>query len=88
VVTLRYNDPARYLADFGDYLSKGAVFVRWAGTRPDHKARVSLAILLPSGQTIRCDGEVVALLPSGFGISLKLTDTDRQVLSTEARLGG
>jgi hypothetical protein len=88
VVSLRYNDPARYLSDFGDYLSKGAAFVRWAGTKPDHRSAVSVAIILPSGKTVRCDGEVVALLPSGFGISLKIADADREVLSSEARIGG
>ncbi|MFH1462990.1 MAG: hypothetical protein ABIO70_01250 [Pseudomonadota bacterium] len=88
VVSLKYNDPARYLADYSDYLSKGAAFVRWAGAKPDHRAAVSVAITLPSGQTVRCDGEVVALLPSGFGISLKFGESDRAFLSSEARLQG
>lgn len=87
-VHLKYNDPARFLTDYADYLSKGAAFVRWSGAKPDHRARVSFVATLPRGGEVRCEGDVVALLPSGFGLSLHLGEGDRAVLAAEARIQG
>ncbi len=86
LVSLRYRDLARYLADYTDYLSKNAAFVRWTGTKPGHKAEVAVELMLPSSARIACEGQVVAIMPSGFGLSLKLTDADREQLTQEARL--
>lgn len=88
LVSLRYRDPIRYLSDYTDYLSKNAAFVRWAGTKPGHRADVTVELMLPSGLRISCPGQVVAIMPSGFGLSLKLSDTDREHIATEAQVGG
>jgi hypothetical protein len=88
LVSLRYNSTTRFLSDFADYLSKDAAFVRWAGTKPNHRSELAIEMMLPSGARIACSGQVVAIMPSGFGLSLKLSDDDRQRLADEARVGG
>ena len=87
-VRLVYHDQGRFLRDYGDYLSKAAAFVRCTGARPDHRGKVLFVAQLPSGAELRCDGEVVALLPSGFGLKLALGDGDEAVLAAEARISG
>ncbi len=88
LVSLRYRDINRFLADYTDYLSKNAAFVRWSGTKPGHKSEVAVELLLPGGARISCNGLVVAIMPSGFGLSLKLTDNDRERMKEEAKVGG
>ncbi len=88
VVTLRYNDASRFCSDWTDYLSKDAIFVRWRESKPGHRAKVTLRLVLPSEAELSCDGEVVALMPSGFGLSLKLDDEHKTMLESEARAGG
>ena len=87
LVSIRYRDTGRFLADYADYLSKSAAFVRWPGSKPDHRSEVALEMLLPGGARIACKGQVVAIMPSGFGLSLQLTDADRERISEEARVG-
>jgi hypothetical protein len=88
LVSLRYRDVNRFLSDYSDYLSKNAAFVRWSGTKPGHKSEVAVELLLPAGARIVCKGQVVAIMPSGFGLSLKLSDSDRERIREEARVGG
>ena len=88
LVSLHYRDLTRYLSDHADYLSKNAAFVRWSGTKPGHRAEVSVELLLPSDTRITCNGQVVAIMPSGFGLSLQLSDKDLELLAAEARVGG
>ncbi len=88
LVALRYRDQARFLADYTDYLSKNAAFVRWAGVKPGHRAAMSVQIELPGGAQIACDGQVVAIMPSGFGLSLQLSDQDREQITAAARVQG
>ncbi len=87
-VSLRYNDPARYRSDWNDYLSKDAIFVRWRESKPGHRAKVLLELTLPNGETLSCSGQVVALMPSGFGLSLTLDDDQRAVLKSQAQPEG
>jgi len=86
LVSLRYRDITRYLSDYSDYLAKNAAFVRWSGTKPGHRVEVAVELMLPSDARISCSGQVVAIMPSGFGLSLQLTDHDREALAKEARL--
>ena len=88
LVSLRYRDVNRFLADYTDYLSKNAAFVRWSGTKPGHKAEVAVELMLPAGTRVTCKGQVVAIMPSGFGLSLKLTDADLERIREEARVDG
>jgi len=86
LVSMRYRDITRFLSDYSDYLAKNAAFVRWSGTKPGHRAEVAVELMLPSDTRISCSGQVVAIMPSGFGLSLQLTDRDREALAKEARL--
>ncbi len=86
LISIRYNDHNRFLTDYTDYLSKNAAFVRWTGSKPGHRAEVAVELLLPGGAHLRCDGQVVAIMPSGFGLSLKLSDSDREQIRLEARV--
>ncbi len=88
LVVVRYHDLNRYLADYADYLAKDATFVRWDQQKPDHRAAVSVRLVLPTGQVVACGGQVVALMPSGFGLALLLDDGQRQDLAAAARVGG
>jgi hypothetical protein len=86
LVSVRYHDHARFLTDYTDYLSKNAAFVRWSGTKPGHRAEVAVELMLPDGAQLRCQGQVVAIMPTGFGLSLKLSDSDREQISQQARV--
>ncbi len=88
LISLRYPDAARFAVDYRDYLSKDAAFVRWSGTKPGHRAEVSVQLVLPSGVEISTTGQVVAIMPSGFGLSLRLSDGDRERIVQETETGG
>ncbi len=88
VVVVKYRSPRAYVADFERYLSNDALFVRWLGRAPNQDARLSLRIKPPGSPMLSCEGRLVAVLPTGFGVALQLDeDQRRRLAAVAARLG-
>ena len=82
VVRLRLT-AATWGEQYQRYLRNNALFLAGVAVGARGLA-VAVELTLPSGSQIRCAAQVVAALPSGTGLMLTLTRSDREQLTAEA----
>ncbi len=86
-IEARFHDPNRYLAQYRDHLDRDVLFLRHDDLDIAVGRGVRIRIVLPTEETLVCDGKVAAALPSGTGLLLFLGDDERSLLRrTAARL--
>ena len=76
-----YTDRIRFQTDFQQYLRNRSLFIPATVNRPSQGTHLDVRLVLPSGMDIRCTGDVVVCLPTGYGISLVISDDDYKALS-------
>lgn len=82
LVTVRWRSAARYRDDFVRHLKGGGIFVPTKEPLP-RQAAVELHLHLPSGEQLSCAAVVVAPMPTGAGMSIKLTPANVALLAQE-----
>ncbi len=86
-VDARFYEPKRFLAQYRDHLDRDVLFLRHDDLDIAVGRGVRVRVVLPTDDTVVCDGKVAAVLPSGTGLLLFLDDDDRSLLRrTAARL--
>jgi hypothetical protein len=82
-VTVRWFSADAYRRDWRQHLQRGGLFVPSAETLPRNRS-LQLRLELPSGEAIACQAQVVAPMPTGAGLSLRLTSDQKARLEAES----
>jgi len=81
-ITVRWRTVSRFQEDWARHLNGGGIFIPTEAPVGRDRA-VELVLLLPSGAELRCAASVVAPMPTGIGLSLRLTPAQRARLEEE-----
>jgi hypothetical protein len=74
---VRFHDRRRFLDMFRDHLDRDMVFVRCEGAGLATGTTVAVRLAFPGGDIPMAEGLVLAVLPSGVAIQLRLSAEDR-----------
>ncbi|MFH1464345.1 MAG: hypothetical protein ABIO70_08150 [Pseudomonadota bacterium] len=85
-IFVRYNTRSGYFGDWQSYLSKNVLFLQNTEETPKKGSIVQVNIFLPAGLSVNCDALVIATLPTGFGLNLRLDAESRLTLSSASRI--
>jgi len=77
-VTFRSSDVAA--AQYASHIRGGGLLVPGTQWSWPVGTRFAIRLHLPNAVVVRCPAEVVAVMPSGFGLSLKISNTDQDRL--------
>ena len=81
-ITVRWATPGGFRRDWERHLRGGGLFLPCEEALPRNRA-LELRLELPSGEAIRCPAQVVAPMPTGAGLSVRLTREQKERLEME-----
>jgi hypothetical protein len=85
LIRVIYGDRSTFLEDWRKHIKRSGLFIQ-EHVLGQRGAERSLELVLPSGRVLTCKAEIVAPMPSGTGLALKLRAAQLRVLQEEAGL--
>ncbi|MFH1463180.1 MAG: hypothetical protein ABIO70_02230 [Pseudomonadota bacterium] len=76
-ILVRFHDRRRFLDMFRDHLDRDMLFLRLEGASLTSGTAVAVRMAFPGGDILLSHGLVLAVLPSGIAIQLRLSAEDR-----------
>jgi hypothetical protein len=83
VIRVEYTDHLSFQQDWRKHIKRSGLFIQ-EQVLGQRGAIKDIELVLPSGRVLKCNAEIVAPMPSGTGLALRLRPAQLRVLQEEA----